>query len=54
MTVSVADILVLHSAEVVHLYPEVVLLICHMVVQTPYTSTEEARQGSCNTLNLGV
>jgi hypothetical protein len=29
MTVSTADIPVLHSAEVAHLYPQVVLPICH-------------------------
>jgi hypothetical protein len=46
MTVSTADIPVLHSAEVAHLYPQVMLLIFHGVDQTPYTSTEEARQGS--------
>jgi hypothetical protein len=46
MTVSTADIPVLHYTEVVHLYPQVVLPICHRVVWTPYTSTEEARQGS--------
>jgi hypothetical protein len=46
MTVSTTDIPVLHSAEVAHLYPQVVLPICHGVDQTPYTSTEEARQGS--------
>jgi hypothetical protein len=39
MTVSTASIPVLHSAEVAHLYPEVVLPICHRVDQTPYTST---------------
>jgi hypothetical protein len=32
MTVSMADIPVLHSAEVVHLYPQVVLPICHGVM----------------------
>jgi hypothetical protein len=46
MTVSMASILVLHSAEVVLLYPQVVLPICHGVDQTPYTSTKEAKQGS--------
>jgi hypothetical protein len=46
MTVSTADIPVLHSAEVVHLYPQVVLPICHRVDRTPYTSTKEARQGT--------
>jgi hypothetical protein len=46
MTVSTADIPVLQSAEVVHLYPHVVLLICHGVDRTPYTSTKEARQGT--------
>jgi hypothetical protein len=46
MTVSTADIRVLHSTEVVHLYPQVMLPICHGVDRTPYTSTEEARQGS--------
>jgi hypothetical protein len=44
MTVSTTDIPVLHSTEVVHLYPQVMLLICHGVDQTPYTSTKEARQ----------
>jgi hypothetical protein len=46
MTVSTANIPVLHSAEVAHLYSQVVLPICHGVDQTPYTSIEEARQGS--------
>jgi hypothetical protein len=46
MTVTTADIPVLHSAEVAHLYPQVVLPICHGVDQTPYTSTKEARQGT--------
>jgi hypothetical protein len=46
MTVSTADIPVLHSVEVAHLYPQVVLPICHEVDQTPYTSTEEARKSS--------
>jgi hypothetical protein len=46
MTVSTADIPVLHSAEVAHLYPQVLLPNCHRVDRTPYTSTEEARQGS--------
>jgi hypothetical protein len=46
MTMSIADILVLHSAEVAHLYPQVVLPICHEVDRTPYTSTKEVRQGS--------
>jgi hypothetical protein len=46
MTVSTTDMPVLHSAEVAYLYPQVVLLICHEVVRTPYTSTKEARQGS--------
>jgi hypothetical protein len=46
MTVSMANIPVLHSADVAHLYPQVVLPICHGVVWTTYTSTEEVRQGS--------
>jgi hypothetical protein len=46
MTVSTTDILVLHSAKVAHLSPQVVIPICHGVVRTPYTSTEEARRGS--------
>jgi hypothetical protein len=46
MTVSTANIPVLHSAEVAHLYPQVVLPICHGVDQTPYTFTKEARQGT--------
>jgi hypothetical protein len=45
MTMSTASIPVLHSVEVVHLYPQVMLPICHRVVRAPYTSTEEARQG---------
>jgi hypothetical protein len=32
MTVSTADTTVLHSIEVVHLYPQVVLPICHGVM----------------------
>jgi hypothetical protein len=32
MTVSTADIPVLHSGEVVHLYPQVMLPICHGVM----------------------
>jgi hypothetical protein len=46
MTVSTASIPVLHSAEVAHLYPQVMLPICHRVVRAPYTSTKEARQGN--------
>jgi hypothetical protein len=46
MTVSTADIPVLHSVEVAYLYLQVVLPICHMDVRTPYTSTKEARHGS--------
>jgi hypothetical protein len=46
MTVSTADIPVLHSAEVARLYPQVVFPICHGVDRTPYTSTKEARQGN--------
>jgi hypothetical protein len=46
MTVSMADIQVLHSVEVAYLYPQVVLPIFHGVDQTPYTSTKEARQGT--------
>jgi hypothetical protein len=46
MTVGTTDIPVLHSVEVAHLYPQVLLPICHGVVWTPYTSTEDARQGS--------
>jgi hypothetical protein len=45
MTVSTADIPVLHSTEVAHLYPQVVLPICHGVDRTPYTFAEEARKG---------
>jgi hypothetical protein len=50
MTVSMASIPVLHSAEVAHLYPQVVLPICHGVDQTPYTSTKKARQGTTTRL----
>jgi hypothetical protein len=46
MTVSTASISVLHSTEVAHLYPKVMLPICHGVVRDPYTSTKEARQGN--------
>jgi hypothetical protein len=46
MTVSTANIPILHSAEVAHLYPQVVLPIFHGVDWTPYTSTKEARQGT--------
>jgi hypothetical protein len=46
MTVSTTNIPVLHSAKVAHLYPQVVLPICHGVDRTPYTSTKEARQGT--------
>jgi hypothetical protein len=46
MTVSTADIPVLHSTEVAYLYPQVVLPICHRVDRTSYTSTKEARQGT--------
>jgi hypothetical protein len=46
MTVSTADIPVLHSAEVANLYPQGVLPIYDEVVRTPYTSTKEARKGS--------
>jgi hypothetical protein len=37
MTVSTASIPVIHSAEVAHLYPQVMLPICHGVVRAPYT-----------------
>jgi hypothetical protein len=46
MTVSTADIPILHSAEVTHLYPQAVLPICHGVDRIPYTSTKEVRQGT--------
>jgi hypothetical protein len=46
MIVSTTSIPVLHSAEVAHVYPQVVLPICHGVDRIPYTSTKEARQGS--------
>jgi hypothetical protein len=46
LTVSTADIPVLHSVEVAHLYTQVVLPIFHGVDWTPYTSIEEARQSS--------
>jgi hypothetical protein len=36
MTVSTTSILVLHSAEVVHLYPQVVLPICQGVMNPIY------------------
>jgi hypothetical protein len=46
MTLSMADIPVLHSAEVAHLYPQVMLPVCDEVVRAPYTSTKEARLGN--------
>jgi hypothetical protein len=45
MNVSTADISVLHSEEVAHLYPQVMLPI-YQGVMNPYTSTKEARQGN--------
>jgi hypothetical protein len=42
MTVSMADIPVLHSAEVVHLYPQVMLPICQEMV-TSHTSLPSKR-----------
>jgi hypothetical protein len=45
MTMSTTDIPVLHSAEVAHLYPQVMLPICQER-PLPYTSTKEARQGN--------
>jgi hypothetical protein len=46
MTVSTTDIPVLHSAEVVHLYAQFVLPICHGFDRTQYTSTKEARKST--------
>jgi hypothetical protein len=46
MTLSTTSIPLLHSVEIAHLYPQVVLPIFHGVDQTPYTSTKEARQGT--------
>jgi hypothetical protein len=46
MTVSTTDIPILHSADVTHLYTQVVLPICHGVDRTLYTSTKKARQGN--------
>jgi hypothetical protein len=46
MTMSTTSIPVLHSAEVAHLNPQVMLPICHRVVRAPYTFTKEARQGN--------
>jgi hypothetical protein len=46
MTVSTADIPVLHSAEVAPLYPQVMLPHLPRDRDFPYTSTEEARQGN--------
>jgi hypothetical protein len=42
MTVSTADILVLHSVEVAHLYPQVMLPICQGIV-TSHTSLPRRR-----------
>jgi hypothetical protein len=36
MIVSIASIPVLQSAEVAHIYPQVMLPICHGVVRAPY------------------
>jgi hypothetical protein len=46
MTVSTASVPVLHSAEVAHIYPQVMLPICHGIVRAPYTSAKEAMQGN--------
>jgi hypothetical protein len=43
MTVSIADILVLHTAEVAYLYPQVVLPICQGIVT--YHSSLLSRRG---------
>jgi hypothetical protein len=43
MTVSTTSIPVLHSVEVAHLYPQVVLPICHGVDQTPYRPRKRGR-----------
>jgi hypothetical protein len=43
MTVSTTDMPVIHSPEVAHLYPQVMLPIYHGVVRAPNTSNEEAR-----------
>jgi hypothetical protein len=51
MTVSTASIPVLHSLEVAHLYPQVVLPICYGVERTPYTSSKEAGQGTTTRLS---
>jgi hypothetical protein len=51
MTMSTTDIPVLHSAEVAHLYLEVMLPICNGVDRTPNTSTKEARKGSTTSLS---
>jgi hypothetical protein len=44
MTVSMASIPVLHSAEVTHFYPQVMLPICHGVVRAPYTLPRKQRR----------
>jgi hypothetical protein len=46
MTVSTDDILVLHSAEVAHLYPQVVFTHLPRGLEFSFISTEETRQGS--------
>jgi hypothetical protein len=43
MTVSMASIPVLHYTEVAHLYPQVMLPICHGVDQTPHTPLPRKR-----------
>jgi hypothetical protein len=45
MTVSTASIPVLHSTEVAHLYPQVMLPICQETTN-PIHLSEEARQGN--------
>jgi hypothetical protein len=45
MTVSTTSIPVLHSVEVAHLYPQVVLPICHGVDQTPIHLYLESEAG---------
>jgi hypothetical protein len=45
MIVNMADILVLHSAEVAHLYPQVVLPICQGIMTTrPFQSSTGSRK----------
>jgi hypothetical protein len=56
VSVSTADISILHSAEVVHLYPQVVIPICHHLYQGSgvgyTTSFSKVLSNKCSPLRI--